>query len=155
LIAFNAAIEASSAGESGKRFGVVAAEIRRLADSVMEYTEETRSKTVEIGEAINRLVIISEKGSSTIERAKEASLNTVTILDKIVAESKSTFDAAKQISLSTQQQKTASAQVVVSLKEIASGAEQISSSINHISSTTTALTDLSNRLKELMEKFNL
>jgi len=155
LIAFNAAIEASSAGESGKRFGVVAAEIRRLADSVMEYTEETRSKTVEIGEAINRLVIISEKGSSTIERAKEESLNTVTILDKIVAESKSTFDAAKQISLSTQQQKTASAQVVVSLKEIASGAEQISSSINHISSTTTALTDLSNRLKELMEKFNL
>ncbi|MBF0473420.1 MAG: methyl-accepting chemotaxis protein, partial [Nitrospirae bacterium] len=102
-----------------------------------------------------RLVIISEKGSNTIERAKETSLNTVTILDKIVNESKSTFDAAKQISLSTSQQKTASAQVVLSLKEIANGAEQISTSIHHISSTTTALTDLSNRLKELMEKFNL
>lgn len=155
LIAFNAAIEAASAGESGKRFGVVAAEIRRLADSVMEYTEETQTKTNEIQDAINRLVIISEKGSSTIGRAKDASLNTVSILDKIVSESKSTFDAAKQISISTGQQKTASAQVVVSLKEIANGAEQISTSINHISSTTTALTELSNNLKELMEKFKL
>ena len=40
LIAFNAGIEASGAGQSGKRFGVVAGEIRRLADSVSASTEE-------------------------------------------------------------------------------------------------------------------
>ena len=40
LIAFNAAIEASAAGDEGKRFGVVAVEIRRLADSVMDSTAE-------------------------------------------------------------------------------------------------------------------
>jgi methyl-accepting chemotaxis protein len=36
LIPFNAAIEPSAAGEKGKRFGVVAVKIRRLADSVMD-----------------------------------------------------------------------------------------------------------------------
>lgn len=44
LIAFNAALEASSAGEAGQRFGVVAAEIRRLADSVTESTGEIETK---------------------------------------------------------------------------------------------------------------
>ncbi len=56
LIAFNAALEASSAGEAGKRFGVVAAEIRRLADSVTESTGEITGKVGEIQESINRLV---------------------------------------------------------------------------------------------------
>ncbi|MDA8085253.1 MAG: methyl-accepting chemotaxis protein, partial [Nitrospiraceae bacterium] len=50
LIAFNAALEASSAGEAGKRFAVVAVEIRRLADSVMESTGEIESKISEIQE---------------------------------------------------------------------------------------------------------
>jgi len=36
LIAFNASIEASVAGDAGRRFGVVALEIRRLAENVMD-----------------------------------------------------------------------------------------------------------------------
>ena len=61
LIAFNAALEASSAGEAGKRFSVVASEIRRLADSVTDSTSEIESKISEIQDSISRLVITSEK----------------------------------------------------------------------------------------------
>ncbi len=53
LIAFNAALEASSAGESGKRFSVVASEIRRLADSVTDSTHEIEDRIQEIQDSIS------------------------------------------------------------------------------------------------------
>jgi methyl-accepting chemotaxis protein len=155
LIAFNAALEASSAGEAGKRFGVVAVEIRRLADSVMESTGEIESKINEIQDSINRLVIASEKGSKGIQEGLDHTNQTATSLFDIVESAQATQDAAKQISLSTQQQKTASSQVVTALREIASGANQTSDSINQISSISRKLTGLSDTLKDLIDVFKL
>lgn len=118
LIAFNAALEASSAGEAGKRFSVVAAEIRRLADSVTDSTSEISSKVNEIQDSISRLVITSEKGAQVIASGILASGSASEKLSEIVTAATETSSAAQQISLSTQQQKTASSQVVVALREI-------------------------------------
>jgi methyl-accepting chemotaxis protein len=155
LIAFNAALEASSAGEAGKRFGVVAVEIRRLADSVMESTGEIESKISEIQEAINRLVIASEKSSKGIQEGLQSSQETAAMIMDVVDVAQSTQEAAKQISLSTQQQKTASTQVVTALKEIEAGSDQTSDAINQISSVSRKLTQLSDSLKEEVEKFKV
>ncbi len=155
LIAFNAALEASSAGEAGKRFGVVAVEIRRLADSVMESTGEIEAKINEIQEAINGLVIASEKGSRGIREGMEHSNQTAALLLDIVDDAQSTQEAAKQISLSTQQQKTASNQVVTALREIASGAKQTSDSIQQIIAISRNLTDLSDSLKGQVRQFKV
>lgn len=155
LIAFNAAIEASSAGEAGKRFGVVAAEIRRLADSVMESTEEIDGKIHEIQEAVNRLVIVSEKGSKRIQEGLAYSNETAGLLNGIVDAAKSTAGAAKQISLSTHQQETASEQVVLALHEMDEGARQTSLSITQIGSTIAGLKRLAETLTEIVEKFKL
>ena len=155
LIAFNAALEASSAGEAGKRFGVVAVEIRRLADSVMESTGEIEGKINEIQEAINRLVIASEKGSKGIQEGMEYSTQTADLLFGIVDAAQTTTDAAKQISLSTQQQKTASSQVVVALREIVAGSSQTTDSISQISAITRQLSRLSDHLREMVATFKL
>jgi methyl-accepting chemotaxis protein len=155
LIAFNAALEASSAGEAGKRFGVVAVEIRRLADSVMESTGEIEEKVNEIQEAINRLVISSEKSSKGINDGMEYSNQTDMILSDIVDAAHTTTDAAKQISLSTQQQKTASNQVVTALREIVAGSGQTTDTINQINSISKEMAKLSKELSELVKKFKL
>jgi methyl-accepting chemotaxis protein len=155
LIAFNAAIEASGAGEAGKRFGVVAVEIRRLADNVMESTTEIQNKINEIQNAINNLVVASEKGSKGIQEGMGFTNQTVDMLSKVVEGARSTTNAAKQITLSTQQQKTASDQVVLSLKEITEGTSQISTSISQTNSITKTLTDLSGNLMKLVDKFKL
>ncbi|MBQ3688030.1 MAG: hypothetical protein II932_09365, partial [Treponema sp.] len=44
IIAFNAELEASSAGEAGKSFHIVATEIRRLADGIIDGTKEIKEK---------------------------------------------------------------------------------------------------------------
>jgi methyl-accepting chemotaxis protein len=155
LIAFNAELEASSAGEAGKRFGVVAVEIRRLADNVMESTGEIESKVNEIQEAINRLVVASEKGEKVIREGMEYSNQTAGILAGIVDDAQATTEAAKQISLSTQHQKTASNQVVTAIREIMVGAEQTSDAVNEVVYISVKLGELSQGLRELVEKFKL
>lgn len=155
LIAFNAALEASSAGEAGKRFGVVAVEIRRLADSVMESTGEIENKINEIQDAINRLVIASEKGAKGVQEGMEYSGQTATLLMDVVDAAQSTKESAKQISLSTQQQKTASNQVVSALREIMAGSSQTSDAIRQIASISKQLTDLSEGLKGHVDKFKV
>lgn len=155
LIAFNAALEASSAGESGKRFGVVAAEIRRLADSVMESTGEIEHKIFEIQEAIQRLVVSSEKGTKAIQEGMVFSMETGELLSDVVTGAESTSSAARQISLSTQQQKTASEQVLLAIREIATGAQKSAESISQMTESGKALTALSEELRRPMEQFIL
>ncbi|MBU0676222.1 MAG: methyl-accepting chemotaxis protein [Proteobacteria bacterium] len=155
LIAFNAALEASSAGEAGKRFGVVAAEIRRLADSVMDSTGEIETKINEIQEAINRLVVSSEKGTKGIGEGMDYSMETGGLLSEIVGGANETSVAAKQISLSTRQQKTASEQVVAAIREIADGARKSSESIGYITQSGRTLSQFSEALTEVVGQFTL
>jgi methyl-accepting chemotaxis protein len=155
LIAFNAAIEASSAGEAGKRFGVVAVEIRQLADNVMDSTGEIQSKIDEIQQAINRLVINSEQGSNRIKEGNMLAGQTIEELERLVDRAKSAADAASQISLSTKQQKTGTEQVLSALKEIVNGTRQSSSAIKQTSNVTHKLSEMSERLNELVSRFKL
>jgi methyl-accepting chemotaxis protein len=155
LIAFNAALEASSAGEAGKRFSVVAAEIRRLADSVTDSTREIEVKINEIQDSISRLVITSEKGAGGIIAGTTASANTAERLNEIVYAANETSSSAQQISLSTQQQKTASDQVLVALREIVTGSTQTSQSITRISEVSKEMSQLSSSLSEVVDQFKL
>ncbi|MBI3794915.1 MAG: methyl-accepting chemotaxis protein [Nitrospinae bacterium] len=155
MIAFNAAIEASSAGEAGKRFSVVAGEIRRLADNVMESTGEIQSKIDEIQKAVNRLVIVSEKGAKTVREGANYATATLDDLVHIVAGTKSATDSASQISLSTQQQKTAANQVLTALKEIDQGLHHSSAAIRQTSASAVTMRDLATNLKGILSEFKV
>ena len=153
LIAFNAALEASSAGDAGKRFGVVAAEIRHLADSVTESTGEIEGKVNEIQESISRLVITSEKGAKGIDQGMAESSQTSEYLSELVASADETSTSAQQISISTQQQKTASDQVVVALREIVTATTHTKEAVNHIAEVSQHMTGLSSDLKTMVGQF--
>ena len=155
LIAFNAALEASSAGEAGKRFGVVAVEIRRLAENVTESTGDIESRITEIREAVQDMIIASEKGSKRIQEGLEHSGQTAVKLKDIVKGAESTATAAKQISLSTRQQKTASEQILNALKEIDDAGRQASDSVGQLNFIGKNLYTLSAKLEELVKRFRL
>ncbi|WP_404471892.1 methyl-accepting chemotaxis protein [Vreelandella venusta] len=155
LIAFNAALEASSAGESGRRFSVVASEIRRLADSVTDSTQEIEAHTDDIQTAINRLVVASEKGAASIEQGVEASLSTAQDLDALLKAASQTSSAAQQISLSTQQQKTASSQVVMALRDIDTASSRNAHSVRSITDISQDMIQMSAELNALVQEFTL
>lgn len=155
LIAFNAALEAASAGEAGKRFGVVAVEIRRLADSVVESTSEIEGKITEILDSVNRLVMSSEKSFQLIQEGQEYASHTVSMLIESVDGVDETASAARQISLSTQQQQIASSQVVLALKDIEQGVRFATDSIYQTNSATDELLGLSDQLRTLVITFKV
>ncbi|MBF0303316.1 MAG: methyl-accepting chemotaxis protein [Desulfamplus sp.] len=155
LIAFNAALEAASAGEVGKRFGVVAVEIRRLADSVVESTAEIESKITEILDAVNRLVMSSEKTSVMMQESQDASIHTVEMLMNMVDGVEQAADSARQISLSTQQQQIASSQVLLAIREIDQGVRQSTDSARQSNLITGELAELAGRLKKLVKTFKI
>ena len=155
LIAFNAALEASSAGEYGRRFGVVASEIRRLANSVMESTGEIDSKISEIKQSVNNLVVASEKSSKGIDECLQHSIQASEQFEGIVKNVESNADVARQIAVTTHQQKIAGEQVVKSVKEISIGANQISVAMRQVSNSGKELAAMAQKLQAQVNKFNL
>ncbi len=155
LIAFNAAIEASAAGESGRRFGIVAIEIRRLADDVEKSTSEIKNKINEIQQAINKLVIASEEETRRLSEGVRFTQVTYSNLQEILKGARETTVSAKEISLATQQQRTASEQIVTALKEINEGTKHFVVTANQTSIITAELTNLSDELKKLINRFKV
>ena len=121
----------------------------------MESTSEIQSKIEEIQQAINRLVVVAEKGSKRIQGGANLAAKTIIELGTLVHGSKSTNDEARQISLSTQQQKTATNQVLGALKEIQHGIHQSAVSLKQCNTITNGLADSSKDLSKLMSEFKI
>ncbi len=66
IIAFNAELEAASAGETGRSFEIVANEIRRLADNTVNSTSQIRKKIEDIQATANKLIKSSRQEGENI-----------------------------------------------------------------------------------------
>jgi methyl-accepting chemotaxis protein len=67
LLSMNAAIESAHAGEAGKGFGVVAEEIRKLADSASENSHQISSSLQSVTRRISEVLESSDAGYSTFK----------------------------------------------------------------------------------------
>ncbi len=153
LLALNASIEASAAGEFGKRFGVVAAEVRRLAERTRMSAEEIKGVVSEIQIATNAAVLSTEQSVKNVEKGVEVALKAGQSIESILGMTKETTDASRQIVMATQQQKSATEQVAVTMKEISEVVRQTAAGLKQTTAAVAELNKLADDLKEVVKKF--
>jgi methyl-accepting chemotaxis protein len=153
LLALNAALEGSRAGEAGKGFSIVAAEMRRLAENVLDSTKEIKNLITEIREATAAAAGAADASKSATESGEKLGSAAASAVESILAGVQETSDAARVINLATQQQRTATEQVVASMAEIEDVTRQTTQASKQATGAAAELTQLAGRLAELIKRF--
>jgi methyl-accepting chemotaxis protein len=147
ILALNAAIEAARAGEAGKGFGVVATEIRTLADSVSSSAGRIASLVDGIQGASRILTETANSQGDSATNTVQSAAQTRRSFDDILEQMERTAHAAREIAAAAQEQQAASRQIVEVMHQVSSGvtgnaaaSQQLASSADNIQKETENLT---------------
>jgi methyl-accepting chemotaxis protein len=150
MLALNAAVEAVRAGEHGKGFGVVASEIRKLADASKRSADKINGLVGDIKNAINSTVIVTKEGTKSAEQGELIAQKTADAFASIMAEINNVYESSQQISLNVKQQATAIQQVASAMNSLSTAAMQNASGISQTKLGTQKLNEVAVNLKSVV-----
>jgi methyl-accepting chemotaxis protein len=154
ILAINATIEATGAGDSGRRFAVVADEIRKLSDRVADSAKEIRRFIDDVRAAVNTTVMATETGSKAVDTGSRQFSQVATSFEQIANLVATTSEAAREIELSTKQQTTAVEQVNVAVVDVAQATRATEAGSTQTQQTASQLAALSRDLLRLVHAKN-
>ncbi len=155
LIAFNATIEAARTQDEGKGFGVVAHEIKLLAEEVFESTEDIKELIRDIQESSHALVLATEEEVKTVSRGAQLAKEAGTSLQQIFDMVQLTTESAQRIAAATQQQKSAREQVLQSVETANQSSSQFSKESQQLAVKAAELNILAEGLGHILSGFGL
>jgi methyl-accepting chemotaxis protein len=155
ILSLNAAIEAAAAGGDGRRFSVVAEEVRHLAQRSQESVDSVRNLLDEFSSSIRATIVATEEGSKEAVRVLERSRAAAVAIEELRQASGDTSRVARQISLATQQQNSASDEVVMTLREVSLVVQRMTGGLKNLSSTADRLNTLGLEIQLLAQSFHL
>lgn len=169
LLALNAAIEAARAGEQGRGFAVVAEEVRKLAEQsekaarqITELIQKNHQNISNVVESIDTAISNVDQGVTVVSSAGAEFKQISHFVKDVVSQ-------VRIISMSLEQLSSGSQRIVMSvngagntcrnttdeLQNVSAAVEEQTAAMEEIASTCGVLSQLSERLKEQVQKFKI
>lgn len=155
LLAVNASIEASKAGEHGKGFMIVAQEIKSMSELSKQATKQVRSILHDIQKSSSAAVLATERGSKAVEATVRQSSGTGDAIEALASSIGEASQAVIQIAASNQQQLIGMDQVAVAMNNIKQATTQNAASTKQVEITIRNLQDLGGKLKEMVRHYRV
>ncbi|WP_431124859.1 methyl-accepting chemotaxis protein [Variovorax paradoxus] len=155
LLSLNAAIEAEKAGEFGRGFGVVATEIRRLADQTAVATYDIEQMVKEIQSAVSAGVMGMDKFSEEVRRGMQEVQQVGTQLSQIIAQVQALAPRFVAVSEGVQAQATGAEQISQALTQLSEAAQQTVDSLRQSGQAIDGLHLAAGGLRSGVSRFKL
>ena len=155
LLALNASLEASRAGQEGQSFAIVAEEVQTMARQSAEATTEIEKLVASIQLDTKEVATAMEHGTEQVVAGTKLVDETRQKLNKIAASSTIVGDRLKKITLETTQQSQVSQYINQTIAEVATMATTTSVDAIEVSASTQELLDITDKLQESANKFKV
>ncbi len=147
MIAFNAELKASSTGEAGKNFHIIANELRRLVSTITSSTQDIQGSIKDIQETADNLIISSEGGTQKIREGSSSFAKLEEKFQELLVSSTVTSESAENMQDEMTEQYESFSQIYESL-------DQMAVSLGEFDNTTKAMNSSSAKLNETAQKLD-
>jgi twitching motility protein PilJ len=155
ILALNASIQASMAGEAGRGFAVVADEVQRLAERAANATKQIEVLVRTIQTDTNEAVVSMERSTTDVVGGALLAENAGAALEEIEQVSNQIASLVQNISASARQQTTAAQNIARNMQVLKEISAQTADSTSATSGAIAKLAELSSGLRKSASGFRL
>lgn len=148
VLALNADIEAAKAGEFGRGFSAVAREVKNLAGSSKEGTEEIRKVLHDIRDGTVKTVTLARESAEKSSILSEGAAKAKSLVGELVPLVDEIGRASKQIAASARQQSLGLEQVTTAVENINEAAAEALGQVKAVRDAVDNMAQISSRLAE-------
>ena len=149
MLALKASVEAARVGEEGKGFGVVADEIRRLADESRRSANTINTLVADIQAAMNSAVMVTDEGKKTAEYSIELAIDTAQTFISVKNAINGVFDNSQEIFQTTKQQAVDIQSILSAVNALNLDALDTAAGIEQVKTSAVRLQDFAEKLKAI------